>query len=198
MAAPSEEFAELVERARGNDERALAALIALYEREIQNVAQLLLGKTLRSILDPTDLVQSVHLRVIPGLRQGTLVVGSAEQLRAFATTVLRHSLIQHWRRYRCQVRHHQDLAAIQIPQTSADATAARELDPSRQVEYHDWLEHLLEQLKEEDRRLVQMRLQGYRTREISEVLGVRASVVRMRLSRLRRRLRLGDPGPAAN
>ena len=48
-------------------------------------------------------------------------------------------------------------------------------------------------MRAEDRRLIVMRLQGYRTREIAAELGIDSAVLRVRLSRLRKRLRQDKP-----
>ena len=64
MNEPENEFATLMTRVRLDDNQALAALITLYEPKIRRAAQVLLGKALRSSIDATDLVQSVHLQLI--------------------------------------------------------------------------------------------------------------------------------------
>ena len=69
----------------------------------------------------------------------------------------------------------------------------RASDPARAVEYQDGLDHLYRHLRDDDRRLVVMRLEGYRTGEIAAELGIEPVVLRMRLSRLRRRLRGEKP-----
>ncbi len=167
----------------------MATLIALYEPEIRRAAQFLLGKVLRSLLDPTDLVQSVHLQLMIGLKQKKLTINSPEQLRSMAVTLLRHQFIHHWRRHRCQARHNRALAMTSAQTNGKTAMALRELDPARAAEYQDLLDHLYLHLRVEDHRLVVMRLQGYRTGEIAAELGIDPTVLRMRLSRLRKRLR---------
>ena len=189
MNEPEAEFAALMARVRQGDNQAMATLIALYEPEIQRAAQILLGKVLRSLLDPTDLVQSVHLQLMLGLKQKKLTINSPEQLRSLAVTLLRHQFIHHWRRHRCQARHNKGLATTSAQTKGKTTLALRELDPARAAEYNDSLDHLYLHLRDEDRRLVVMRLQGYRTGEIASELGVAPDVLRVRLSRLRNRLR---------
>jgi DNA-directed RNA polymerase specialized sigma24 family protein len=69
------------------------------------------------------------------------------------------------------------------------ATVLDELDPARAAEYEDLLDHLYRHLRAEDRRLIVMRIQGYRTGEIADELGIAPAVLRVRISRLRKRLR---------
>ena len=193
MSEPENEFAELMARVRLGDNRALATLISLYEPDIRRTAHILLGRAMRSSLDPSDLVQSVHLQLILSLKQKNLVIGSPEQLRSLAVTLLRHRLIEHWRHHRCQVRHN---TALAMSMTSLDGRTNRtpgDPDPVRAAEYKDSLNYLYRHLRAEDRRLIIMRLQGYRTGEIAAELGIGAAVVRVRLSRLRKRLRQEHP-----
>ena len=68
------------------------------------------------------------------------------------------------------------------------AAALRALDPARAAEYNDFVDYLVRYLRVEDQRLVVMRLQGYRSREIAAELGIDPAVLRVRLSRLRKRL----------
>ncbi len=54
--------------------------------------------------------------------------------------------------------------------------------------YHDLLERVGRHLRADERRIVIMRLEGYRTNEIAAELGITSGVLRVRLSRLRKRL----------
>jgi RNA polymerase sigma factor (sigma-70 family) len=193
MEVPEDDFADLMARVRLDDEQALATLVALYEPEIRRAAQVLLGKALRSSLDPADLVQSVHLQLLLGLKQEKLTIGSPGQLRSLAVTLLRHKLIQHWRRHRCQTRHHSTLAMTGSLAQEKGTAALHEFDPARAAEYNDLLDHLYRYLRVEDRRMVVMRLQGYGTGEIAAELGIDPAVLRVRFSRLRKRLRQEKP-----
>ncbi len=192
MSEPENEFAALMARVRLDDNEALATLISLYEPGIRRAARVILSKALRSSLDPNDLVQSVHLQLILGVKQRKFVIDSPEHLRSLAVTLLRHRFIQLWRRHRCQGRDNATLARSSAP-NEAITTGLRELDPARAAEYKDLLDHLYRHMRAEDRRLIVMRLQGYRTREIAAELGIDSAVLRVRLSRLRKCLRQDKP-----
>jgi RNA polymerase sigma factor (sigma-70 family) len=188
MSELESEFASLINRARRHDNQALAALIALYEPEIRNAAQILLGKALRSSLDPTDLVQSVHLQLIAGLKRERFVINNPQQLRSLASTLLRNNFISHLRHHRIRTRHRTRLATAGAMREGPAERALRALDPARAAEFNDFVDYLGRYLRVEDQRLVVMRLHGYRTREIAEELGIDPGVLRVRLSRLRKRL----------
>jgi RNA polymerase sigma-70 factor (ECF subfamily) len=67
--------------------------------------------------------------------------------------------------------------------------ATPEAGPAEVAEYNDTLKYLYSKLEEKDRQVVDLRLQGYSTAEVARRLGLDADVLRVRLSRLRRRLR---------
>ena len=106
---------------------------------------------------------------------------------------MRHKFIQHWRRHRCLARHHTVLASASERTNGKTTTVLSELDPARAAEYEDLLDHLYRHLRTEDRRLIVMRIQGYRTGEIADELGIKPAVLRVRISRLRKRLRKEKP-----
>jgi RNA polymerase sigma factor (sigma-70 family) len=193
MNESEEEFLTLMARVHLDDDQALAGLITIYEPAIRRAARMLLGKALRSSLDPTDLVQSVHLQLILGLRAKKFRFGSPEQLRSLAVTLLRHKLVEHWRRHRRQARHRTALAIAGGLTHEQSVAPLSEMDPARAAEYHDLVDHLFRHLRAEDRLAVVMRFQGYRTGEIAAELGIDPATLRMRLSRIRKRLHQVEP-----
>jgi RNA polymerase sigma-70 factor (ECF subfamily) len=189
MAESPEEFDALMMRVRLGDEEALSQLVRRYEKEVQRTASCLLGRTLRSLLDPADLVQSVHRTVIHGLRGNKFTIDSPKQLLALALTLTRHKVVQHARHLRCQQRHTQALAETKIVDQTGANECSPEADPAQAAEYKDIVEHLCRNLDDTSRHLVQLRLQGYSTAEVARQLGMDADILRVRLSRLRRQFR---------
>ncbi|HVS35811.1 MAG TPA: sigma-70 family RNA polymerase sigma factor [Gemmataceae bacterium] len=181
-------FSNLMRKVRLGDHKALAQLLQHYEREVHQAACHLLGRSLRSSLDPADLVQSVHRTLLRGLRDNKFEVASREKLVALAVTVARNKVFRAARRLECEKRCNAALAetaAHECTRVGPESPA----DPARKAEYNDTLEKIYAQLNECDRRLVQMRLQGYSTAEAAREAGVSADVLRVRLSRLRQLLR---------
>lgn len=191
----SGEFAALIARAleSKDDNAALSELVGIYEPDVRRAASVLLGKDLRSCLDATDLVQSVHLQLIVSIRSGKLTPGSPAQLRSAALTLLRQNVIQQWRRHRCRLRHANALATQSRLGEGSDSATRGEFDPATMAEYQDLLEQIGRLLRDDERRIVVMRLEGYRTQEIAAELGIPSGVLRVRLSRLRKRLRREVP-----
>jgi RNA polymerase sigma-70 factor (ECF subfamily) len=189
MVGSADDFAALVARVRLGDEEALAALVKGYEAEVRLAARVLLGRSLRSHLDSTDLVQSVHRSLILGLRDDKITLASPEQLLGLAVTMVRRKVARHWRRLRRQKRLDTPAAETQGASDALTSLSSPAADPAQEAQYRDAVAHLFRNLHEEDRRLVELRLQGHSTAEAARQLGVDADVLRVRLSRLRRRLR---------
>jgi RNA polymerase sigma-70 factor (ECF subfamily) len=64
-----------------------------------------------------------------------------------------------------------------------------EAGPAETALYNDAVEHLCGQLDEKDRQLIELRLQGCSTAEVARKLHLDPDILRVRLSRLRKRLR---------
>lgn len=189
MADAPDEFGLLLTRARQGDATSLMLLAQQYEPEVRIVARLCLGSALRPYLDSVDLVQSVHRSLLLGLRQGKFDITSPEKLIALALTLVHRKVARHWRRLQRQHRLSGGAASdgnlVQLL-TSLQST---ETDPARAAQFRDTVAHVCAQLDAADRPLLEMHLQGFRTVEIARELGLDADVLRVRLSRLRRRLR---------
>jgi RNA polymerase sigma-70 factor (ECF subfamily) len=189
MAGPADEFTALVARVRLGDEAALAALLQHYEAEVRVAARVLLGRALRCHVDSADLVQSVHHSLVLGLRQNKFELSSPQQLLALTLTMVRRKVARHWRRAQRQRRLGADAADTPPGADLLTALSSPGADPAAEAQYHDALDHVCRHLDERDRALIELRLQGYSTAEAARHLGVDGDVLRVRLSRLRRRLR---------
>jgi RNA polymerase sigma factor (sigma-70 family) len=187
MSEGQDAFASLVMKVKLGDREALMDLLGRYERQVHQVARHLLGRKLQPRLDPSDLVQSVHRTLILGLRDNKISVCSQEKLVSLAVTVARNKIARAARDLRYQERHL--LPLLETAQVDAATIRIEREDPARQVEYDDVIESLSNQLKEADRLLLRLRLEGHSTAEIARRLGQNADVLRVRLSRLRQQLR---------
>jgi RNA polymerase sigma factor (sigma-70 family) len=189
MAQSPDDFSALLARVRLGDEAALVELVRRYERDVHIAARVLLGKVMRASLDSVDLVQSVYRTLIEGLRDNKLVIANSQQLVGLAITLVRRKIARQWRKLQRQ----QPLDAAAVETGNLDAAATRsgpgEPDPADRAAYNDALDYLYSKLDAADRRVVHLRLEGCSTAEVARRLGLDADVLRVRLSRLRRRLR---------
>jgi RNA polymerase sigma-70 factor (ECF subfamily) len=185
------EFSRLFGQAAAGDEHALSELARRYEAKVRVVARVLLGRALRPYLDSVDLVQSVHQSVLIGIRNRKFDVADPEKLTALAITVVRRKVARHWRRVQRQKR----LSGVSSePDGLADAVGILDGqtdpsgDPAAQTQYGDQLRHVTSRLSHDERRMLDLRMQGYNTPEIAAELNLSPVNVRVRLTRLRQRL----------
>jgi RNA polymerase sigma-70 factor (ECF subfamily) len=188
MSTPEIPFPELLRLARSGDRDALDRLVRTYEADVRIAARVLLGPALRAHLDTVDLVQSVHRSLMLGVRQDKFDVASPAQLIALALTMVRRKVARKWRRHRRQLpvgvatNSDDDLGDVL---TSLHST---ETDPARAVQLRDAAARVFRGLDEADRRLLELRLEGWSTADIARQLGQSPDVLRVRLSRLRKHL----------
>ncbi len=188
MTEPPSEFAALLARAAEGDADALAALARQYEPKVRLVARVLLGPALRPYLDSVDLVQSVHKSLLLGLRRGRYDLSGPDKLVALALTLVRRKVARHWRHAQRQRRLDAGAAPFDLSHALTSLSSPQP-DPARAAQFNDQIRHLCAGLGDTERRLLEMRLQGYSPAEIARELGLSDVALRVRLTRLRQRLR---------
>ncbi len=183
------DFDLLLSAARSGDAEAIELLVAQYEPELRIVARLRLGTALRPHLDSIDLVQSVHRSLLIGLRADRFDISSPERLLALALTIVRRKVAKHWRHLKRQQRlsgvddESGDLVDTLLALKSSDPTV------SASAELRDHLQRLMLELDPVEKQLIAMRIDGFSTIEVARTLDLDPDVLRVRLSRVRKRLR---------
>ncbi len=183
------DFDLLLAAARSGDETAMQRLVSQYEPELRIVARHRLGPALRPHLDTIDLVQSVHRSLLIGLRANRFDISSPEKLIGLAVTIVRRKAAKHWRHLKRQQRLSSrdeacddfvdTMLSLQTPQTDISA------DVATQEVLAQWLAGL----DNIEKQLITMRLEGHSTAEVAKALELDPDVLRVKLSRLRKRLR---------
>jgi RNA polymerase sigma-70 factor (ECF subfamily) len=189
MSEASETFAGLLARARQQDPAALAELVGRYESRVRMVARVLLGPALRPYLDSLDLVQSVHRSLMLGIQHDRFDISTPEQLVALTTTMVRRKVARQWRHMRRQQRlENGSTDPGNVPQLLVSLTST-DGDPAETAQLNDAVQRLWDHLEPSEQRLMTLRLQGYTTEEAADEMGLTPVGLRVRLTRLRRRLR---------
>lgn len=183
------DFADLLARAGTGDQAALDDLVRRYEPKLRVVARVLLGPALRPYLDSADLAQSVHKSILVGLRDNRFAVSGPDQLVGLALTVLRRKAAKHWRHLQRQRRLSGDGSARgdDLPGVLT-ALSSPGSDPASEAQFRDQMRKLCEHLDDSERRVLDLRLEGYTPAEIADQIGVSRVALRVRLTRLRQRL----------
>ncbi len=186
---PAPDFAETLRLAADGDPSALQKLVAEYEPKVRIVARVLLGPALRPYLDSADLAQSVHMSIVAGIRDERFRLTGPDDLIGLAVTVLRRKAAKQWRHLQRQRRLSGDgsRAKDDISGTLA-ALSAGGTDPAAEAQFRDQLARLCEHLDVSERRVLDLRLDGFTPAEIADQIGVSRVALRVRLTRLRQRL----------
>ncbi len=189
MSEAPNDFAVLLGRGRQGDQNALRELAEQYEFKVRLVARYLLGPALRPYLDSMDLVQSVHRSLLLGLRQEKFDISTPEKLMALALTLVRRKAARQWRHLRRQRRLESGSAEGGNLSQLLTSLSTTQPDPAQTAQFNDRMEQLCGNLDEADRRLLELRLEGYSPAEAAAELGLNVNALYVRLTRLRKRLR---------
>lgn len=184
------DFDLLLIAARSGDSEALEKLVAQYEPELRIVARMRVGAALRPHLDSIDLVQSVHRSLLVGLRADRFDISSPEKLIALALTIVRRKVAKHWRHLKRQQRLSgvdngcsDDLVDTLLAIQSSEPTVSE----SSGIREH--LQRLMLELDPIEKQLIAMRIDGFSTIDVARALDLDPDVLRVKLSRVRKRLR---------
>jgi RNA polymerase sigma-70 factor (ECF subfamily) len=189
MVEAADEFTELLDRLRQGDDSVLALLVTRYEGVVRRTAHALLGPALRPHLDSVDVVQSVHRSLLIGLRHQKFHFATAEQLVALALTMVRRKVARHWRNVQRQPGAGNSLPVSNDSVETLSQLGDTSQDPAQILQSRDEVRQLLDGLDDLDRRLLELRVEGHSTAEAAQLLGVAPGLLRVRLTRLRKRLR---------
>ena len=160
-----------------------------YERQVRIVARILLGPQLRLHLDSMDLLQSVHRSLLIGIRSEKFSIESSDKLVALACTIVRRKVARKWRTLRRQLKHQSSPSGNVVYLTNMlSAISNPHTGPVEIAQFNDQLERLCESLHEIERKMLEMRLEGYTSGEVAERLGIHPVAIRVRWTRLRKRL----------
>ncbi len=173
-----ENFATVLEHARQGDAEAMARLIEEYEPQVRRVAHRRLSSALRAAFDSADLVQSVHRSLLLCLRRNKYTFNGPQDLVALAVTMVKRKAARKWAR----LQREQELVQLR-------ARLLSRAQPEHAAELANQLQDLLEALDDADRQLLKLYLEGNSTVEAASVLDLNPDSLRVRRSRLFRKLR---------
>ena len=186
----SNSFAQFLARLQNQDDAAAQQLFERFAQQLIALAHRHIGAGLRHKVDPEDVVQSAYKSFFFRYGGANLEAVNWNSLWGLLTLITVRKCAERAAYHRAECR-----------------DAARELSPPRGDEAAPWLEpfdreptpleaavlsetvkHLLAGLDEEERPILELSLQGYTTREISERLGRAERTVRLLREGIRDRL----------
>ena len=177
-----EPFRTLLRRVRSGDAHAAAQLVRAYEPALQRQVRMqLTDPRLRRVLDTMDVCQSVLGNFFIRVVAGEFDLESPNQLVGLLAAMANNRIRNHTRHHRADRRDIRRLhpGGDQVLLAVADRTPC----PSQALADAEVLERLLEELTEEERRLLDDRAAGMSWAEIAAAEGDSTEAIRKRLRR---------------
>jgi RNA polymerase sigma-70 factor (ECF subfamily) len=191
MTVKKDSFAEFMARLRARDGEAARELFRRFAGQLIALARAHFGVGLRHKVDPEDVVQSAYKSFFvryDGARN--LQAVNWNSLWGLLTLITVRKCAERVAYHRAERR---DVAREVSTAPAEDGgpgfeTFSREPTPLEAVQLSETVARLLESLDEDERPVVELSLQGYTTREISQQLGRAERTVRLLRECVRKRL----------
>ena len=160
--------ADLLMRWRDGDQDAAGEIFGRYAERLLALARSRLSIHLARYLDPEDVVQSAYRSFFVGARDGKYVLQRSGDLWRLLVGITVHKLQHQVERRSAKKRAVGREKDLRQDGEAFDAAAlAREPTPDEAAALADTIAHLLEPLEPLQRRMVALRLDGYRLEEIA-------------------------------
>jgi RNA polymerase sigma-70 factor (ECF subfamily) len=191
-------FAEFLGRLRAREDTAARELFQRFASQLIALARGHFDARLKRKVDPEDIVQSAYKSFFVRYGDGNLEVVNWNSLWGLLTLITLRKCAERAAYYRAQRR---DVKREVSAPAGAEGepwleTLGREPTPLEAAELGETVEQLFASLDEDERPVLELSLQGYTTREISEQLGRAERTVRLLREVVRKRLeRMQKEGP---
>jgi RNA polymerase sigma-70 factor, ECF subfamily len=194
----SDSFAEFLAQLHSRDDAAARELFGRFAHQLIALALRHIGAGLRHKVDPEDVVQSVYKSFFVRYGEGKLDAVNWNSLWGLLTLITVRKCAERAAYHHAGCRD----AAREVSAPRGEEGApwleplGREPTPLEAAVLSETVEQLLAGLDEEERPVLELSLQGYTTREISERLGRAERTVRLLREGVRHRLeRMQRQGP---
>jgi RNA polymerase sigma-70 factor (ECF subfamily) len=186
----SNSFAEFLARLQGGDDAAARELFGRFAHQLIALALRHIDAGLRHKVEPEDVVQSAYKSFFVRYGGGDLNAVNWNSLWGLLTTITLRKCAERVAYHRAGCRD----VAREVSPAAAGGTAAwlepfgREPTPLEAALLTETVNHLFASLDEDERPVLELSLQGYSTREISQRLGRAERTVRLLRECIRHRL----------
>jgi RNA polymerase sigma-70 factor (ECF subfamily) len=180
--------ADLMFRWQGGDQQAAGELFLRYAERLLALARRRLSAKLSRHIDPEDVVQSAYRSFFVGARDGRFVLRQSGDLWRLLVTITVHKLQHQVERHSAAKRDLSKEYHGENGWTLQAEVLAREPTPAEAAALADTLEHVLRDLKPRQRRMVELRLQGYQLEEVARAVRRSERTVRRVLDQIKQGL----------
>src|SRR5262249_27972189 len=145
-----------------------------------------ISQRLASRVDPEDVVQSVFRSFFGKVKAGKFRIEEQDDLGKLLVRITVHKTLRKVEYHRAAKRDPR-MEVVQGDFAADDLHQVLDRDPTPEavVAFLDQLDHFLTQLRPEERRILEMRFQGYSNGEITKKLGIYDRKIRRLIERVR-------------
>ena len=174
-------FSSFILQIRDGDEDAARELVRRFERVIRREVRLRLDDhRLLRVFDSMDISQSVLNSFFVRAATGHFDLETPEQLVKLLLKMTRNKLAFQVRRQRAQRRDNRLVAALRVDELEVESSSP---GPSQLAADHDLTDAIRRRLDDEERRIADLRAEGWEWSDIATRLGGSPQARRMQLSR---------------
>jgi RNA polymerase sigma-70 factor, ECF subfamily len=188
----------LITKLRQGDNEAAREVYQRFAHRLIGLAHQKMGTKLQRKIDPEDVAQSVLKSVILRLGEGQFDIGDWDGLWGLLVQFTLHRCMRWAEHYQAGMRdldREADSAGGSKSGSVSDwKFLDREPSPDEAAILAETVEHVLKALKDRERQIASMSLEGYDVREISASLGCTQSKVYRVLARMRQLLERMETG----
>jgi RNA polymerase sigma-70 factor (ECF subfamily) len=184
----TDSFADFVKRLQSGDDAASRQLFERFARQLVAMARRRFDGPLKHKVDPEDVVQSAYKSFFSRHADGNVDVRNWNSLWGLLTIITVRKCSERVAYHRAQQRDVAREVARPTDSTPPIEGLSREPTPAEAAELAETVTQLMSGLDVNERPVLELSLQGYSTREISEQLNRAERTVRLLRERVRKRL----------
>lgn len=178
----------LANQCQEGDERAFGAIWERYGQKLINLANSRISKRLSTRIEPEDVVQSVFRTFFGRVQQNRFTFEQENDLWKLLVSMTMNKLRNKVDWHTAAKRNVKSERSIE---GNSSLPSAYDVDgespsPAAVVAFIDLLQHFLQGLREQDRQILELRLQDLTQQEIAEQVGCTERTVRRVLERVRK------------
>jgi RNA polymerase sigma-70 factor (ECF subfamily) len=177
---------ELIERCRAGDQDAARVLFDSYVERLLPLARRRISQRLASRVDAEDIVQSVFRTFFARLKDDQFEINSQDDLFRLLVRITVHKTLRQIAHHRAAKRNPgQEMGQSDSAHEQLLQLLTSEPTPEATVSFLDQLEHFMQQMPDSDRKILELRMEGYSTDEIAQKTGSYDRKIRRVLERIR-------------
>jgi RNA polymerase sigma-70 factor (ECF subfamily) len=171
---------------RDGDEKACQELFDCYAEKLVSLARRRISQRLAGRVDPEDIVQSVFRTFFQRAQDGQFDFADPDDLGKLLVRITVHKTLRQVAFHKAAKRNPSlEIGQGAESQQSWEEVLDAEPSPDEAVAFLDELENFLNRLRPQDRKILEMRLQGWSNDEICQKLNIYDRKIRRVIERIR-------------